>query len=73
MLVAARRSRLLGSAAARALSSSAAGAGGGGDPQQAWEAKAKKECKGGDPYKAFGSTNIDVSEAAAWGGGGVPM
>ena len=61
MQVAARRSRLLGSAAARALSSAGAGV----DPQQAWEAKAKKECKGGDPYKALGSTNIDVSVATA--------
>lgn len=25
-----------------------------------WEAKAKKEAKGADPYEAFGSTNADV-------------
>ena len=35
-------------------------AAGDGDPQSIWEAKATKEAKGGDPYKAFGSTNYDV-------------
>lgn len=34
---------------------------GDGDPVAAWEAKASKEAKGGDPYKTFGSTNYDVS------------
>ena len=60
-----RRSRLLGSATARALSS-ATGAAGSEDPLAAWEAKAKKECKGGDPYQDFGSTNIDVGPLLCW-------
>lgn len=31
------------------------------DNLKEWEAQASKECKGGDPYKTFSSTNNDVS------------
>ena len=31
-----------------------------GNPRTAWEAKAAKEAKGGDPYKILGATNNDV-------------
>lgn len=30
---------------------------------KAWEAKASKEAKGADPYQAFGSSTIDVSDS----------
>lgn len=30
-------------------------------PKPAWEARARKEAKGKDPYEVFGSTNTDVS------------
>ena len=39
------------------------------DSLKAWEAKASKECKGADPYKAFSNTNHDVSSHSQLGRG----